>query len=154
MATTLGDFLSFKKEAGNRFQLLLLVGDTPPSPKPGVPELTMAVLARLISADGALDQMLKHLAAERPSTVRYARLVLNENDAEVMAAVGVMWLPQVRLVRGDTTLFRSAVSLADNGSFLAADVGGQSYRRKSDTPLLPLADLITSEIDRHRPKKT
>ena len=154
VATTLSDVLSFRREAGTRFQLLLLVGDTLPVVKPGVQALSLAVLSRMIDVNGPLDQMLRHLAADRPSTVRYARWSLDERDPEVMAAVGVVWLPQVRLVRGDNTIFRSGVALADNGSFIASDVGGQSYRRKAGVPLLPLADLINNEIDRLSKKRT
>ena len=153
VATTLGEISSFKKEAGSRFQLLLLVGATPPTVKPGVQDLTMAVLARLIAANGPLDQMLRHLADERPSTVRYARWALDERDGDVMAAAEALWLPQVRLVQGNTMVLRSAVSLADNGNFIAADVGGQSYRRKAGVTLLPLASLITGEIDRRSSSK-
>lgn len=153
-ATTLSDVIAFRKEAMTRFQLLLLVGTTPPVVKPGVPALSLAVLTQLTAHLGPMDQMLRHLAQERPSTVRYARWSLDPSDDELLAAVGVAWLPQVRLVRGERTILRSAITLGDNGRFIAADVGGQSYRRRAGVPIVSLADLIADEIDRCSPKKS
>jgi hypothetical protein len=128
------------------------VGSTTPSVRPGAPELAAAVLAALVAPDGLLDRTLQQVKEDHPTSMRYARWELDELDSQLLNEVGVVWLPQVRLIRGEQTLIRSAVSMADNGKFVAADVGGQSYRR-SEAPLILLSDLICREAERSIQKK-
>lgn len=140
--------------AGDRFLLLLLLEDLKavPKVKPGIPALAYRVLDKLTEAGGSLDESLTNWAKERPR-VRYHRLLLDRNDSKLMTTIGVCWLPQVRLVKRGTTLFRSSVSVGDNGQFLAQDVGGKSFLRRvapSPAGFVNLVDALSAEVDRLR----
>lgn len=142
--------------AKDRYLLLLLCepSDAIPKVKPGVPTLAYRVLDVLTEEGGALDECLTNFAAQRPSRVTYRRLSLCRTDTKVMTRLGVCWLPQVRLVRRETVLFRSSVSIGDNGQFLAQDVGGKSFQRRvtpSPHGFTNLLDALGAEVDRPRP---
>ncbi len=137
---------------GDRFLLLLLLEDLKavPKVKPGIPALAYRVLDKLTEAGGTLDEGLTNWTKERPR-VSYHRLLLDRNDAKLMTTISACWLPQVRLVKRRTILFRSSVSIGDNGQFLAQDVGGKSFiRRVAPSPAgyVNLLDALSAEIDR------
>lgn len=139
--------------ARDRFVLLLLAETSKavPKVKPGLPALAYTVLDKLTARGGPLDEALTNWATQRPSRVLYRRLQLDRNDSKLMTSIGVCWLPQVRLVRRSTVLFRSSVSVGDNGEFLAQDVGGRSFRRRVDpapSGFLNLMDALSAEVDR------
>jgi len=139
--------------AGDRYLLLLLTetSEAVPKVKPGIPALSYKVLDQLTAREGPLDEALTNWAEQRPSRVLYRRLSMDRNDSKTMTRLGVCWLPQVRLVRRETTLFRSSVSVGDNGEFLAQDVGGRSFRRRvepSPKGFINLLDALSAEVDR------
>lgn len=133
--------------------LLLLTekSDCIPKVKPGLPALAYRVLDETTADNGPLDQMLKAFVSQRPRLL-YRRLLLDRKDARVMTTLGVCWLPQVRVVKNGKILFRSSVSIGDNGQFLAQDVGGRSFVRRVQAvaPLINLADALAAELDRPR----
>jgi hypothetical protein len=141
--------------ARDRYLLLLL---TEPSSavqkvKPGIPALSYSILDVLTAEEGALDETLTNWAGQRPSRLIYRRLDLDRHDTKTMVRLGVTWLPQVRLMRRGTVLFRSSVSVGDNGEFLAQDVGGKSFRRRvepSPEGFSNLLDALSAEVDRPR----
>lgn len=132
----------------DRFSLLLLLEKDPPKPKPGVPSLSQVVMGKMIPP---LEEVLTKFCAERPR-VGYHKLLLNRSDTKSLTALGVCWLPQIRLMRGKKTLVRSSISLGDTGQFLAQDVGGRSFIRRfeSSTGFYNLVDVLASETDRKR----
>lgn len=119
-----------------------------PKAKPGLQSLAYRVLDTLTEDSGALDLTLKSFAAQRPR-VNYQRVLVNRNDAEVMTTLGVVWLPQVRVVKNGKIMFRSSVSIGDNGQFLCQDVGGKSFvRRIESSGYINLVDALAAELDR------
>lgn len=153
MAVSYAEVEKILASAGDRYLLLLLteVNTSSPKVKPGIPALSMKVLDVLTDRGGPLDEGLMNWAKQRPSRVQYHRLSLDRSDAKTLVRLGVSWLPQVRLVRRDRVLFRSSVSIGDNGEFLAQDVGGRSFKRRVD----PSADgytnmmaALSAEVDR------
>lgn len=153
MTTTVAAVEQLLTLSQSRLLLLLLLEENKaiPKVKPGIPALAYRVLDLLTEAGGALDEVLSNWAQERPSRVSYHRLVLDRNDTKLMTTLGVCWLPQVRLMRRRTTLFRSSVSVGDNGQFLAQDVGGRSFIRRvlpSPTGHVNLIDALSAEADR------
>jgi len=154
MAASLAEVEQLYASAGDRYLLLLFLEDLKavPKVKPGIPALAYRVLDKLTEAGGALDESLTNWAKERPR-VRYQRLVLDRNDTKVMTTIGICWLPQVRLIKRSTCLFRSSVSVGDNGQFLAQDVGGKSFVRRvqpSPAGYINLVDALSAEVDRLR----
>lgn len=138
--------------AGDRYLLLLLTETSKavPKVKPGIPALALRVLDGLTEENGPLDECLNNFVKQRPR-VLYHRLLIDRNDAKVMTMLGVCWLPQVRLMRGSRLLFRSSVSVGDNGQFLAQDVGGKSFLRRTQVPasgFINLTDALSAETDR------
>jgi hypothetical protein len=134
--------------------ILLLTenSDCIPKVKPGLPALAFRVLDETTAANGPLDQMLEAFVKQRPRLF-YRRLLLDRRDTKVMARLGVCWLPQVRIVKNGRILFRSSVSIGDNGQFLAQDVGGRSFVRRVDPGpggRLNLATALAAELDRPR----
>ena len=154
MPVSLPEVKQIYASAANGFLLLLLLEDLKavPKVKPGIPALAYRVLDVLTEAGGALDESLINWAKERPR-VDYHRLLLDRNDTKLMTHIGVSWLPQVRLIKRQTCLFRSSVSVGDNGQFLAQDVGGKSFvRRAAPSPagFVNLVDALSAEVDRLR----
>jgi hypothetical protein len=154
MPITLAEVETLLSSARDRHLLLLLTETSKaiPKVKPGIPALSYKVLDRLTEEDGPLDEALTSFIKQRPR-VLYRRLLLDRNDTAVMARLGVVWLPQVRLIRSGRVLFRSSVSVGDNGHFLAQDVGGRSFVRRTAVPasgLVNLTDALSAEIDRPR----
>ena len=139
-------------EADGKYLLLLLTEcSVPKKIRPGIQELALSVSERITATDGPLDCALKAWAEDRPSKVKYHRMPLDRADSRTMARVGVCWLPQVRVVRKETILFRSSVSIGDNKEFLAQDVGGMSFIRRVDPSsagLVNLLDALSAEVDR------
>jgi hypothetical protein len=140
--------------AGDRYLILLLTETSKavPKVKPGIPALAHRVLDGLTEEHGPLDEALTNFIKQRPRAL-YQRLLIDRNDAKTMTMLGVCWLPQVRLVRAGRVLFRSSVSVGDNGQFLAQDVGGRSFIRRSPVPasgFINLVDALSAEIDRTR----
>jgi hypothetical protein len=138
--------------SGDRYLLLLLTETSKavPKVKPGIPTLAFRVLDILTKEDGPLDEVLSNFAKQR-ARVDYHRVLVDRNNSKAMAALGVCWLPQVRVVRKKRVLFRSSVSVGDNGQFLAQDVGGRSFVRRQELPptgLINLVDALSAEIDR------
>jgi hypothetical protein len=129
--------------------LLLLVDASKPVGQTGVPALAHTVLGQMVEQGGALDTVLTSFAADRPK-LQYYRVVVDPSDSEVMAKLGVCWLPQVRLLRNDRTLFRSQVAISDSGEFLAQDVGGRSFVRRTPATngLHSLTASLAAELDR------
>ena len=158
MAVTFPEVERLFASARDRYLLLLLTetSEAVPKVKPGIPALSFKVLDELTDEYGPLDEALTNWAEQRPSRVLYRRLHLDRHDSKVMVRIGVNWLPQVRLMRRETTLFRSSVSVGDNGEFLAQDVGGRSFRRRvepSPQGFTNLLDALCAEVDRStRPK--
>lgn len=141
--------------AGSKYLLLLLTENSKdvPKMKPGLPALSLKVTDVLTERGGPLDESLSNWAEQRPSSVVYQRLLLDRDNTKLMTQLGVCWLPQVRLVRRSRVLFRSSVSVGDNGEFLAQDVGGRSFRRRAEyslTGFVNLFDALSSEIDKLR----
>lgn len=123
-----------------------------PKVKPGLTALAYRVLDETTAEDGPLDRMLKAFVNQRPRLF-YQRLLLDRRDARVMTRLGVCWLPQVRVVKNGRILFRSSVSIGDNGQFLAQDVGGRSFIRRVTSAagdFINLADALSAEVDRPR----
>lgn len=154
MTVSLTEVEQLYASVGDRFLLLLLLEDLKavPKVKPGIPALAYRVLDVLTEPGGALDESLTNWAKERPR-VRYHRLLLDRNDTKLMTTIGVCWLPQIRLLKRQTCLFRSSVSVGDNGQFLAQDVGGKSFvRRVEPSPkgFVNLVDALSAEVDRLR----
>lgn len=118
-----------------------------PKVKPGLPALAYRVLDETTAENGPLDQMLKAFVNQRPRLL-YKRLLVDRRDSKMMTTLGVCWLPQVRVVRNGRVLFRSSVSIGDNGQFLAQDVGGRSFVRRVPGPLVNLSDALSAELDR------
>lgn len=154
------DFVSFAelekilKATKEKTGILLLTenSDCIPKVKPGLPALAYRVLDETTAAGGPLDQMLEAFVKQRPRLF-YRRLLLDRRDAKVMTTLGVCWLPQVRVVKNGRILFRSSVSIGDNGQFLAQDVGGRSFIRRVDPgpgDLVNLATALAAELDRPR----
>jgi hypothetical protein len=139
-------------DIGQKYLLLLLTEDyRTVKSKPGIPAVTYRVLDYLTSADGPLNESLTLWSDQRPSKVVYRRLEIARTDTETLARLGVCWLPQVRLVRRGRVLFRSSVSRGDNGEFLAQDVGGRSFRRRTDPSpegYITLLDALSAEVDK------
>lgn len=139
---------------GDKYLLLLLTeptGISPQTAKPGIPSLSYRVLDVLTEQGGQLDDSLSNWAKQRPSRLLYRRLEIDRSDAKLMTRIGVCWLPQIRLVKKGRTLFRSSVSVGDNGEFLAQDVGGKSFLRRVEPSLggyINLLDALSAEIDR------
>lgn len=118
--------------------------------KPGLQALAYRVLDTITDKNGPLDEVLEAFAKQRPR-ISYRRLAVNRNDKAVMTCLGVTWLPQVRIVKNSRVLFRSSVSIGDNGQFLAQDVGGKSFRRRvqpGPSGFVNLVDALSAEIDR------
>jgi len=139
--------------ARDRYLLLLLAeaSESVPKVKPGIPALAYKVQDVLTDSGGPLDEALTNWAEQRPSHVVYRRLLMDRDDSKVMTKMGVCWLPQVRLVRRETLLFRSSVSVGDNGEFLTQDVGGRSFRRRvpaGPSGFVNLLDALSAETDR------
>ena len=139
--------------ARDRYLLLLLAetSDAIPKVKPGIPQLGYTVQDVLTDSGGPLDEALTNWAEQRPSRVSYRRLHMDRNDSKVMTIMGICWLPQVRLIRRSTVLFRSSVSVGDNGEFLTQDVGGRSFQRRVDpgpSGFVNLLDALSAEVDR------
>lgn len=156
MAVTYAEVERMFKAATDRYLLLLLTetSDAVPKVKPGISAISYRVLDVLTDESGPLDEALRNWAEQRPSRVHYRRLLLDRHDSKVMTRLGVCWLPQVRLVRRERTLFRSSVSVGDNGEFLAQDVGGRSFQRRVDPSpegFTNLLDALAAEVD--RPKR-
>lgn len=131
---------------------VLLLTEPPrsvPKVKPGIQSLTYRVLDSLIADRGPLDESLKSFAKQRPR-ISYLRVAIDRNNTEVMTKLGVVWLPQVRVMKNGMSLFRSSVSIGDNGQFLAQDVGGKSFVRRTSSPtgLINLVDALSAELDR------
>lgn len=135
----------------DQFLLLLLVENGPTKVKSGLPSLVNHVMKDMTAKDGDLDLGLRGFAAQRRS-VNYRRLLLDRTDTASLTKLGTCWLPQVRLIRNHKVAFRSSVALGDNGKFLAQDVGGRSFIRRtsSPTPFLNLLDALAAEVDRRR----
>ena len=139
---------------GDRYLLLLLLTEKTRSShkvKPGIPALSYRVLDELTERGGSLDRNLTNWADQRPSRICYRRLALDKDDQRSMTRLGVCWLPQIRLMKRETILFRSSVSVGDNGEFLAQDVGGRSFRRRvtpSEQGFVNLLDALSAEVDR------
>ncbi len=137
--------------------LLLLLTETSkaiPKMKPGIPALSYRVLDGLTEVNGPLDETLKNFVKQRPRVI-YQRLLIDRHDSKVLTTLGVAWLPQIRLLRQRRTLFRSSVSIGDNGQFLAQDVGGRSFIRRTEVPesgYVNLIDALAAEIERIRPR--
>ena len=153
MPTSYAEVERIFASAGKRYLLLLLTeaGDSSLKVKPGVPALSYNILDVLSEEGGPLDEILFNWSSQRPSRVLYKRLSLDSTDTKLMTRIGACWLPQVRLVRRETTLFRSSVSIGDNGEFLAQDVGGISMQRRvapSPEGFTNLLDALSAEIDR------
>lgn len=148
MPASVSEIESLFSEAGSKYLLLLLSeADADCSKKlRGTQGLALRVLADLTAKGGRLDDALASWASQRPSRVTYQHLVLDKNDSAALTAIGVCWLPQIRLVRRRTTLFRSSVSVGETGSFLAADVGGRSLRSRSTNPV-KLTDALSEIVD-------
>ena len=143
-------------EAGSKYLLLLLTEcSVPRKIRPGVQELSVAVSDKITAKYGPLDRALQAWADDRPSRVIYHRMPLDRSDTRTMTRVGACWLPQIRIVRRETILFRSSVSIGDNKEFLAQDVGGRSFVRRvepSSSGFINLLDALSAEIDRHSVK--
>lgn len=124
-----------------------------PKVKPGLPALAYRVLDETTAENGPLADVLRAFTSQRPRTF-YTRLLLDRKDTKVMTHLGVCWLPQIRVVKNGRVLFRSSVSIGDNGSFLTQDVGGRSFIRRVEPgpgDFIDLVDSLTAEIDRpHR----
>jgi hypothetical protein len=143
--------LSYTKEKTG-ILLLTETSERIPKVKPGLPALSFRVLDETTAAGGPLDQMLEAFVKQRPRLF-YRRLLLDRRDAKVMTTIGACWLPQVRIVKNRKTLFRSSVSIGDNGQFLAQDVGGRSFMRRVDPgpgDLVNLSTALAAELDRPR----
>ncbi len=120
--------------------------------KPGIPALSYRVLDVLTDEGGQLDEALLSFNKQRPRLI-YKRLLLDRNDASVLTKLAVCWLPQVRLMRAGRVLFRSPVVVGNTGQFLAQDVGGRSFVRRTEpspSGLVNLVDALSAEIDRPR----
>ncbi len=117
-------------------KLLLIVEKEPPAAKAGIPSLSAKVTTILTDREGPLDSALQQFAAERPSTVQYERVEVSRQDQRKLAELGVVWLPQVRLIKGTRVVLRSSVKMADTGEYLLSDVGGQSFRRRNQNYLI------------------
>ena len=151
---SLAQVKSILASAKDRYLLLLLTErrHAIPKVKPGIPALSYVVLDVLTDVQGPLDEALTNFCKQRPR-VQYRRLLIDRTDQQVMTTLGVVWLPQVRLMRNGRVLFRSSVSVGDTGQFLAQDVGGRSYVRRVSPPasgFVSLTDALSAEIDRPR----
>lgn len=136
--------------AKTRPVILLLTerSDCVPRVKPGLGALAYRVLDETTAEHGPLDQMLTTFVQQRPRLL-YRRLLLDRRDSKVMTKLGVCWLPQVRVIKNGRVLFRSSVSIGDNGQFLAQDVGGRSFvRRVQSAGLVNLSAALSAELDR------
>ena len=154
MPMSLAEVEILLSSARDRYLLLLLTETSKaiPKVKPGIPALSYRVLDEITGEGRALDEVLKSFVKQRPR-VLYQRLLLDRNNTSVMTRLGVCWLPQVRLMRSGRVLFRSSVSVGDNGHFLAQDVGGRSFVRRTEVPasgLVNLTDALSAETDRIR----
>lgn len=154
MLATDADVDNLFASARGRYLLLLLTetSEAVSKVKPGIPKLGYRVTDHLTESGGPLDEALVSFAEQRPSRVVYHRLQLDRSNSLVMTKIGICWLPQVRLVRRQTTLFRSSVSVGDNGEFLAQDVGGRSFQRRvqpGPDGFVNLLDALSAEVDRN-----
>ena len=117
--------------------------------KPGTQHLAYRVMDSLTAERGPLDQVLLNFAKQRPR-INYRRVVVDRNNTELLAKLSVVWLPQIRIVKNRKSLFRTSVSIGDNGQFLTQDVGGKSFVRRTSSPtgLVNLVDALSAELDR------
>ena len=143
MSATVQQIKSFFAENAEKYQVLLLCSAHPPQVKPGLPALAVGVLSRAVSKHGPVDVLLQRIVDDRPSSAAYARWELDPNDPNVMNdAVGVVWLPQVRVMRKGKILLRSTIVFGEDGTLLTEDVSGMSFRRD------PLDNSLQGAINR------
>lgn len=151
MYVTYNEVDSTLQKNRSKYLLLLLTENVEDVPvrKHGLTTVAYRVQDSLMQEEGLLDQQLSNWAADRPSTVVYHRWVLNRDDSKTLTRLGVVYLPQVRLMKRGQNLLRSSVAIADNGQFIAGDVGGKSFRRNIEPQngLYPLFDVLTSTVD-------
>lgn len=153
---TIDDVEHVLAESRQRHVVLLLTESSEciPKVKPGLSALAYRVLDETTAEGGPLDQMLRGFIGQRPR-LSYHRLFLDRRNAQVMTRLGVTWLPQVRVIKNERILFRSSVSIGDNGQFLAQDVGGRSFVRRTDPGpggLINLSSALSAELDRLPPR--
>lgn len=133
--------------AGDRFVLLLIAEKPKVAPtQTGVASVASRVLEEMVSEGEALDTALSLFAHEHMGNVLYRRVEVSPQDADMLVALRVVWIPQIRLVRKDRVLLRSGVSVGDNGVFLAQDVGGRSLRLSGPRRLVPLIEQLEAAI--------
>lgn len=146
---TTENWLALQRSAGERYQILLLVEETPAPPRDMVQRVVHHTLAELSAIDGPLDSELREFASDRPSKVLYQRIAISRSNVQLISQIGVVWLPQVRLIRKGKVLLRSAVQMGDNGHFITSDIGGMSFRRVTGRQrYLNLLDSIEALISR------
>ncbi len=148
---TYGEVNSTLQRYHSQYLLLLLVENVEDVNvrKHGLTTVAYKVQENLMQKEGPLDQQLSNWAGDRPSTVEYRRWVLDRDDAKTLTRIGVVYLPQIRIMKRGQNLFRSSVAIADNGEFLSLDVGGKSFRRINEPQngLYPLFDTLTATVD-------
>ena len=135
----------------DKYLLLLLVEDVGniPKLKPGINSIAYRIQESLVEEGGPMDQLLTNWSSGREH-VNYVRLLLDRSDSKTMTRLGAVYLPQVRIMKRGQNLFRSSVSIGDNGQFLAQDVGGKSFIRPkgTQTEFYNLVDLLANTTDR------